>query len=177
MKLNKKVIIDFEAFFIKGKFDVLKLGQTKEWILNNFPNPDGFDECSQIVNENLWTYGNIELYFHEDKLYQIFSDYLHYEIHHGVKGGESLTLKKWFLEEKNNITFLKVLLILNDYKINYQKQQDKISGNIELKLESGVILGFVVTMNDEESYQEYLERSEIESHNKYELWYFCQKHS
>ena len=63
MKLKGKINIDFEEFFTTGKFDFLKLGKTKEWILNNFPDPDGFDEYPEIYKDDIWRYGNIELHF------------------------------------------------------------------------------------------------------------------
>lgn len=43
MKLSHKISIIFLDFFKTGRFDCLKLGQTKEYIVHNFPDPDGFD--------------------------------------------------------------------------------------------------------------------------------------
>lgn len=80
MKFNTKIHIVFLDFIKHGKFDVIKLGQSKEWILNNFADPDKFDENPWIFkrsNCSIWTYGNIEFHFDkENNLWLIFSDYL-----------------------------------------------------------------------------------------------------
>ena len=56
MKLKTPIEIDFLGFFKTGKFDCLKLGQSKEWILNNFPNPDSrFDLESEKIRLRLKT--------------------------------------------------------------------------------------------------------------------------
>lgn len=39
MILKEPIEIDFVEFFKTGKFDHLKLGQTKDWILTHFPDP------------------------------------------------------------------------------------------------------------------------------------------
>ncbi len=91
MHLNHKVNIDLLEFCKLGKFDYLELGKTKEWIFNNFPNPDDCDAIGDnAYQQNIWLYGNIELHFHEDLLYLIFSDYLW-----SLDSGPSLELNKW----------------------------------------------------------------------------------
>ncbi|EHH6118450.1 hypothetical protein J8O47_002069 [Listeria monocytogenes] len=50
MKLNKPVEIEMETFIQKGEFDCIKIGQTKEWILNNFPDPDSISN----IGHNLY---------------------------------------------------------------------------------------------------------------------------
>ena len=62
MKLETKINIDILDFIKNGKFDYIKLGQTKEWILNNFPDPDILD-----FKYNIWTYGNIEFHWNEKR--------------------------------------------------------------------------------------------------------------
>ncbi|EHC1583774.1 hypothetical protein JT374_001857, partial [Listeria monocytogenes] len=60
MKLNKPVEIEMETFIQKGEFDCIKIGQTKEWILNNFPDPDSISNIGH--NLYIWLYGNIEFH-------------------------------------------------------------------------------------------------------------------
>ncbi len=65
MKLPNKIKIDLLDFIKNGKFDYIKLGQTKELILKNFADPDDFSIDFLNPNYTIWFYGNIE--FHFDK--------------------------------------------------------------------------------------------------------------
>lgn len=98
MKLSDTIKIDLLEFFKTGKFDYLKLGLTKEWIINNFPDPDGMSKS--CYKHPIWRYGNIELHFHDDQtLFLIYSDYID-----TLDGGKSLRLNKWILEEPEKLT-------------------------------------------------------------------------
>jgi hypothetical protein len=85
MKLTDKIHIDILSFIRTGKFDYLKIGQTKEWILNNFPDPDDIGIGDTIKNAQIWFYGNIELHFDKDELSLIFSENIV-----GLDGGPSI---------------------------------------------------------------------------------------
>ena len=165
MKLRNKLIIDFKVFFSKGQFDYLKIGQTKEWIIHNFPDPDGFDEIPEIYEDNIWTYGNIELHFSGQELFLIFSDYLH-----DLDGGDSLMLKKWFLETPN-ISLAKAIAALNQEHIDYQKTT-KCYGQevvVMLLLQGGVKLSFHLEQGEEESDSDFGKRCRNTSQNFYKL--------
>ena len=45
MKIKEPIVIDFKAFFTTGKFDYLKLGSSKEWVINNFPALNNSSKC------------------------------------------------------------------------------------------------------------------------------------
>ena len=166
MKLKEKVIIDFEAFFTFGKFDFLKLGKTKEWILNNFPDPDGFDENPDIVQYDIWLYGNIELHFNKDKLFMIFSDYIN-----KLDGGNFLKLKKWFLKDSELLKLSDVIDHLNEKHIDFSKKKNHIvKSSVMLKLQSGVELSFHLDQRyDEENEEEFLKRCLNTNHNEFNL--------
>ena len=66
--INHKINISIQDFFIKGKFDYLKPGQSKSWILDNFPAPDDFGGAKVFEKATIWRYGNIELHFIEGKV-------------------------------------------------------------------------------------------------------------
>lgn len=135
MKLANKIEIDILEFFRTGKFDYIKLGHTKEWIRNNFPDPD-YEE----FKENIWQYGNIEFHFNNDQLCLLFSDYLN-----ELNGGESLKLHKWILNEPHKLTLLYVIQKLNEEKIDFTIIHNKTSQNvvdIEI-IKSRVKLGFI----------------------------------
>jgi len=167
MKLNHKIHINFKTFFLEGKFDFLKIGKTKEWILNNFPDPDFFENINdEVYKANIWTYGYIELHFQGDELYMIFSDYV-YEL----DGGEHLTLDTWFLSNTNELKLKDILAILNDEQIEYAKKM-RPAGIVQLELTSGVNLGFTLNELENEDYNDYLARVETESHNEFSLGYF-----
>ena len=94
MKLADKIPIDLLEFIKSGRFDYIKLGQTKEWLLNNFPDPDGFAESPKMNAHPIWQYGNIEFHFTQGQLTLIYSDYID-----SLDGGKSLELHKWIFAE------------------------------------------------------------------------------
>lgn len=139
MKLAQPISINFLEFFKTGKFDYLKLGQTKEWVLNNFPDPDGdFEKKVYLKNDfNIWQYGDIELHFEDDTLSCIFSDYW-YEWK--LSGGKHLELEKWIFEDISKLSLRVVLEALNSENIDYKKKTDQLG--VLLRLKSGVELTF-----------------------------------
>ena len=59
MTLTHPIQLDLLAFLKSSQFDFIKLGQSKEWILANFPDPDDFGE--QMLNPKwpIWTYDRL----------------------------------------------------------------------------------------------------------------------
>jgi hypothetical protein len=168
MKLKEKINIDFEEFFATGKFDFLKLGKTKEWIINNFPDPDGFDEHPEVFKDDIWRYGNIELHFNNDELFLIFSDYIN-----GLDGGDSLELKKWFLVNTDMLKLSDIISQLNTKHIDFQKRTNNIGQTtVNLELQSGVGLGFHLEEKIDEDYEEFLERCKNTNQDEFRLGSF-----
>ncbi len=115
------VKIDFLDFIKYGKFDFVELGQTKEWIVANFLEPDGF--CADFLKPkcNIWTYGNIEFHFNKkNELFLIFSDYID-----ELSGGKNLDLNKWLFEDYSKLCLAYVLQQLNQQNIDYCKVSDQ----------------------------------------------------
>lgn len=140
MKLKEPIEIDLLDFFKTGKFDYLKLGQTKEWILNNFPDPDGDFDKEDLLKEkgfDIWQYGDIELHFENQKLFLIYSDYW-YEWK--FEGGVSLNLKKWIFNDISKLNLSFVLEAFNTHNIDYKKKTDNLG--VLLRLNSGIQLTF-----------------------------------
>ncbi|WP_108870043.1 hypothetical protein [Aquimarina aquimarini] len=135
--MKTRIEIDVLEFFKTGKFDNLKLGQTKEWILNNFPHPDNYGDDFLSEKVNIWTYGGIELHFEKGKLYLIYSDYW-YE--GKLDSGYQLKLNKWIFEDISKLNLLYVLTKLNEHDIDYKKKADNLG--VLLRLKSGVELTF-----------------------------------
>lgn len=168
MKLKEKITIDFELFFTTGKFDFLKLGQSKEWIINNFPDPDGFDEYPEILKNPVWRYGNIELHFLKDELFLIFSDYIN-----TLDGGDSLELKKWFLEDTEKLNLSDVISILNGKHIDFRKITNTLGQRtVSLELNNNVSLGFSLEEKLDEDYEVFLERCKSTNQNEFRLGSF-----
>lgn len=140
MKLKEPIEIDFLEFFKTGKFDCLKLGQTKEWVLNNFPDPDGESDHETLKEGNgfdIWTYGDIELHFENQKLFLIYSDHW-YEWK--LEGGTNLRLKKWIFSDISQLNLRFVLEAFNTHNIDYKKKTDQLG--VLLRLNSGLELTF-----------------------------------
>lgn len=128
--------IDFLEFIKTGKFDCIKIGQTKEYILENFPKPDSIWD-DYHTSSNIWTYGNIEFHFSKNELYMIFSDHFNYQ---KLNAGKHISIDRWIFERPRRLTLKNVIQELNTHHIDFQKTTTKL--NIELKLNSGVILYF-----------------------------------
>lgn len=136
MNLKEKIKIDFLEFFKFGKFDFIKLGQTKEWILNNFPEPDSRFSGEMLKNGfDIWTYGDIEFHFSGQELFLIFSDHFR-----TLKGGKKLKLDKWILSDIGKLNLLYVSSELNSNSIDFKKKTDNLC--VTLRLNSGVELTF-----------------------------------
>jgi hypothetical protein len=115
MKLKKRIDIHLKDFVEKGKFGGLKLGKTKEWILNNFPDPDDISG-NNMDYSLIWTYGKFELHFDigdKKTLYSIFTDYMP-----PVDGGEFLKIDPWIF--KRSITLIDTISHLNTQKIDFK---------------------------------------------------------
>lgn len=137
MKLARKIPIDMREVLRTGRFDCLRIGQTKELILHDFPEPDGWGGRDE--NAAIWQYGNIELHFDGPRLFLIFSDYLD-----ELQGGESLAVDPWFLHRPERTTLLEVMRALNDERIDFTKttRGRGDSEYVTLVLASGVALQF-----------------------------------
>lgn len=167
MKLDNKIKVDFKDFFLKGEFDFLKIGKTKEWIIHNFPDPDFFEEINdEVYRSSIWTYGQIELHFNGDELFMIFSDYID-----ELDGGEYLMLDKWFLIDPDHLKLKDVLTILNQEHIEYCKK-NVMAELIKIELPSGVNLGFSLNELDNETDDEFSSRIKRTNHDEFEMSYF-----
>lgn len=114
MKLNHKIEIDLLEVFKTGKFDYVKIGKTKDWILNNFPEPDDFEAGTTLETATFWSYGNIEFYFQGDHLIQIYVDNID-----SLGGGPKLSLKKWIINEPEKLKLHYVIEHLANERIDF----------------------------------------------------------
>lgn len=146
MKLNNPIDIEILEFFKTGKFDYLKIGQSKEYILNNFPDPDYFTTYKEFSRYNIWCYGNIELHFNDDILWMIFSDYIG-----TLNGGNSIRINKWILSKPKKLNLLYTINQLNKENIDFKKITDKKLQFVTLHLASNVELSFHHQDNDTEN--------------------------
>lgn len=127
------------AFFAKGKFDCIELGQSQEWILNNFPDPEHIGTFNHGCE--IWLYGKIEFHFKNKILQMIFSDHFQ-NTYYGVDfhAGNDIEMNAWIFDNPKNLTLINTIQILNNHGIDYQKTTTNY--NINLVLSSGVVLGF-----------------------------------
>lgn len=114
MKLNHNIQIDLLEVFRSGKFEFIKPGQTKAWILNNFPDPDDYEAGKTLQTANFWKYGNIDFFFHEDRLTQIFTDYID-----SVDGGENINIQKWIFDKPKTLSVQFVIQSLVRERISF----------------------------------------------------------
>jgi hypothetical protein len=134
MRFNQKIHIDLLAFFRTGKFDCLEPGQTKEWILHNFPDPDGFETVGALANADIWRYGNIELHFSGQELWLIFSDYID-----SLNGGDSLSLNKWILDTPQERSLENIIRAFLRLRMDFSISHRQDLGHVELILQESQV--------------------------------------
>lgn len=116
MKINHKIKIDLLKVFKTGKFDFIKIGHTKEWILNNFPEPDDYyGTGTTLESSEYWRYGNIEFQFSQDELTQISTQYID-----SLDAGHNFLIEKWILEHPDKLSVQFVIQSLLDQRIGFQ---------------------------------------------------------
>ncbi|WP_422107784.1 hypothetical protein [Winogradskyella sp.] len=114
MKLNHKIKIDLFEVFKSGKFDFIRIGKDKNWILKNFPEPDEYEAGKTLESSRVWRYGNIEFHFENNLLTQIFTDYID-----SLDGGENIELGKWIFKEPEKLTAEYVIRHLTECRIDF----------------------------------------------------------
>ena len=98
-----------EDFVKKGKFDCIQIGQSKEWIINNFPDPDyGY---SMSYKDTIWCYGPFQFFFAKNQLASIFCEKLALDV------PASLNINKWVFNLP--VSLLKFIEILNSDYIGF----------------------------------------------------------
>jgi len=145
MKTKYKISIDLEDFIKSGKFDHLKVGMTKDEVLNVFPEPEDWSNAAYYLSSNIWRYGNFELHFEEDTLLMIFNYYIA-----EMDGGESLEVKRWIFEPENDRRLIEIMRKLNTERLSFEVESDSIGRTILHIKDSDVYLSF----NPEYAYEE-----------------------
>lgn len=112
MKLTRPVDVDLFRFIINGEFDYIETGQTKEWILNNFPEPDQIADMGNDLY--IWLYGSIEFHFDGEILFNIWCDNFQ-----KFTAGRNINLNKWIFDNVSKVTVSKMISILNQNKLNF----------------------------------------------------------
>jgi hypothetical protein len=120
-----------EEFIKKGKFDCIQIGQTKEWILHNFPDPD--HDYSMSYKDTIWSYGSFEFFFQKNQLVSIYCE----DLALNVPG--SLKIDKWIFDEP--MTLIQFIRVLNRNRISFNLTHSNLPPEI-LILTSNVRLCF-----------------------------------
>jgi hypothetical protein len=166
MIFKEPIVIDILSFIKTGRFDCIKLGQTKEWINNNFPDPD--DAYTDYFTSSIWHYGNIEFHFNNrGELFLICS-----ECNDVLTGGDNLVLNKWIFDKPEELTIQATTKYLAQEKTGYTFRTRTlssgfISAEIDI-LESGVKMGFSLPDKGEDINQ-FLARLENVDVNYFQL--------
>jgi hypothetical protein len=168
MTVSTPIDINLLEFFRTGQFDYIKLGQTKKWISNNFPDPD--ITYKDNYESPIWFYGNIEFHFHdEEDLFLIWCDHLE-----SLNAGQNINLDKWILSQPENLTLEFVIKNLNKERIDFKLRHGQLtsgysSATIEI-LKSNVELSFNLEEKDDEDFEkEYLLRCKTDDSNSFTL--------
>lgn len=148
MKFNNKIKINLFNFFSTGKFDCIEINTSKEYILNNFPEPNLIGEINESIS--IWRYGVIEVSFFDNEVILIMCDDIE-----NLNAGESIELESWLLP-KTELTLLDYQRELNDLNIDYQIINKPDNCIIDLKIiQSNVILSFYNFENENLKPSEY----------------------
>jgi hypothetical protein len=136
----KKIEIDILNVFKTGVFHNLKGGETREWIMYNFVEPDYVVDGETWKDSNFWRYGNIDFFLEDDKLKEICVRSLNPLI-----GGKSFKINKWIIKEPEKLTVKfvieKLLSERIDFTIMHTVKQYQCQASIGL-IKSSVFLIF-----------------------------------
>ena len=128
MKFNHPIEISMEDFIKKGMFDCIQIGQSKEWILNNFPDPD--NGYSMSYKDTIWCYGSFQFFFDKNQLYRIFCE------DSALCVPKSLKIDKWVFGLP--VTLLKFIEILNrdsvDFELTHRNSKHEVSPRVEIAI-------------------------------------------
>jgi hypothetical protein len=136
MKLNHKIKINLLDFIKSGKFEFVTIGQNKEWLAANFPDPDF--KTKPKNNSSCWGFGKIEFWFVDDELDMIFTDHLEY-----LNAGNAIELDKSIFNDQTKNKLKYVQSKLTQFDIDYHIRHDSNLEQIILTVaHSNVKLGF-----------------------------------
>lgn len=149
--LNHKIRVDMKDFIFTGKFDHLKIGQTKSEIAALLPEPDDYFPDTSLREAEIWRYGKIALHFdfeNHQKLAMIFTSYAK-----ELDGGNHLTLDEWILDKP--VTLLQIQQELNAHFISYEVRVSTILNYVKIYLNHDINLTFCpvhqITENSKEN--------------------------
>lgn len=103
-------------FFKTGVFDCLRFGETKEYLYHNISNPSNCTHKNEFYQNNIWVYGDLELWFEGDFLQHLFADW-----HKGLDFGNAFKVDTWILQENAHPTLETVIRELNAEGMDYAK--------------------------------------------------------
>ena len=141
MRMNEPIHIDLQSFFLEGSFDHIEVGQTKDWISNNFADPDSAFEDRHGCS--IWNFGSLEFHFDHDVLFLIWCDNFD-----GLEC-EQLTFAKWIIGDGPLLTLPFVLQALNSACANYVVHHDRALGNAQLRIEKSRVVFHFEPLEDE----------------------------
>ena len=175
MSTSNKMNIDLKEFFIKGHINGIKPSISKDQFLAQYPKPDAFETNPELFMDssakrypNIWTYGNIEFHFNKEGLFMVWCDHIG-DFYGKLKGGPSIELSRWFLEENTTINCINLIEILNHENLDFSRTTNKYSESIELSLSNRVQFTFHLESHWSVEPELAKKRKEETSLNKYTL--------
>jgi len=136
MKLNHKIKIKLLDFVKSGKFDYVTLGKNKEWMVNNFPEPDF--KHNDLKSPSCWGYGDFEIYFTKDEVSMISTDRME-----TLHTGNHIELDKSIFDNNQKCTLLSIQSKFNEMELDYHVIHLIRLNQVILKItKSNVELGF-----------------------------------
>ncbi|AFM05582.1 hypothetical protein Fleli_3251 [Bernardetia litoralis DSM 6794] len=140
-------IIYLKEFIKTGKFATLEVGvSSKKDVINLMGNDFAFADFgdTQIIK-----YGCYEFfYWTEDEIiFAIQNDHLQFDCSNHTEminyENKNVKIDTWFLEEKKNITFEKIIEIIEKENINYKLERKNYKEALEyIQLENGITIDF-----------------------------------
>lgn len=154
MKNKRKKEVSLLDFVKNGALDNVQIGQTKQWIFNNFCDPDEVYYTSEEAIYSIAAYGSLELHFErendEELLFLIFSDGFNAVRSTNKKrlstefcDGKNLIFKKWIFDSARKLNLKYVIEVLLKNNIDFKTNTRPELSTIELRINnSKVVLHF-----------------------------------
>jgi len=136
-----------------GIFGFIKIGDSKQDLLNNQLTPESWLRDYNIDNSPIWRYGNIDFHFTDSNiLTSITNNYVT-----EINGGKPIQIiDRWIFKENNNPTLKEALDYLSLLGLDYKKETNNLN-IINIELKNGVFFSFenLESEQDEAHYSNY----------------------
>ena len=131
------MIVKLNNFLSNGKFGKLKLGDSKEFVLQILSKPDYIS--AEGIKDLIWKYGNVEITFGIGGVVSIFLDLNDTEFSHKIEILDYTQLKGMNIQELKTILDTNNIPILRDYFVEEDEGKFFLPNLVNITFEENIL--------------------------------------